>query len=186
MISSTAVLALLSSTLLSGLVGAGVTGVFVLRAKQAEYANDFFKTVVSRRLQAYEDVERLITNFKMAIADQDMQLYHLVFSGNEDDPAGLYGLMFRILSQSLWLSEEMFDITRDLNIFLFENKAPDGSSWIPFGKQHYKYFGSIRTRLERVHSADMLHLHEVPRFLKSRKPIDGGTPVRRPEAAPGS
>lgn len=173
-------LAVLSSSLLTGFIGAAATGYFVLRSKQAEYINDFYKTVLARRLRAYEDIERLIMNFKMAVADEDMELYHLVFSGSEDDPAGLYGLLTKILSQSLWLSDEMFDLTRDLNLFLFEQRPAGASSWIPFGKRHYKHFGELRTKLERVHAIDMLHLHKVPKFLKSKKPSNAATPLRRP------
>jgi hypothetical protein len=79
-------LAVLSSSLLSGIVGAIVGGIFSLRGKHKEYVNDYYKTIINRRLAAYEKVEVLIRNLKAAVvAPEDSRPYHLLFSSETDD-----------------------------------------------------------------------------------------------------
>jgi hypothetical protein len=62
---------------LGGIVfGALVAGLYGLRAKRNEYVNDYYKTVVHRRITAYEHLEALIMDYRMSIVDEDKKPYH--------------------------------------------------------------------------------------------------------------
>ena len=58
----------LSSSLIAGILGALIGGWFTLRGKRNDYANEYYKVVLARRVQAYEEVERLINMVKTAVA----------------------------------------------------------------------------------------------------------------------
>ncbi len=172
------VLAIFSTSAVSALIGGVVAGSFVLRAKQAEYVNDYYKTVINRRLAAYEQLERLIIELKTSIVEEiDKRPYHRLFSSESDDtwPRAFF-LLNRVMDQGLWLSDEAFIATRDLNYLLFRFTKP--TSVIEFAKNNYQAMATIRDRLERLLAKDMLNLHNVERFLKSKdKPDPGFHPV---------
>jgi hypothetical protein len=164
-------LAILSSSVITGLIGALLAGWFSLRSKQNEYANTYYKLVLERRLAAYEQVERLIVQIKVAIVDNDdKRPYHLLFS-KDDDRDTLYKLLFTVMSTALWLSDDLFDRTRELNVLVY-SRTSHGEGLIDFGRQHYTTIAELRTKMEIAHARDMLTLHEVPQFLRSKKPTD--------------
>ena len=163
-------LAVLSSSLIAGVLGALIGGWFTLRGKQNDYANEYYKLVLTRRVQSYEHLERLITMLKTAVLDRDGQPYHLLFAQEESEKE-VYALLFSLMSNALWLSDELFDLTREFNVLFYSHSNTEGDL-IQFGKKHYKEIAELRTKIERVHLHDMLTLHEVPRFLKSKRPTD--------------
>ena len=163
-------IAVLSGSLVSGIVGALIAGWFALSSKRSEYANEYFKLVLRRRIDAYEDVERLIVSLKSSVLGNDQRPYHLLFS-KDDDHEAVYKLMLSILSTSLWLSDDLFELTRDLNILIFQEAGSD-AGLIEFGKTNYRNIAELRTKLETFHARDMQRLHDVGRFLKSKRPSD--------------
>ena len=53
-------LAVLSSSVISGVLGALIAGWFNLQSKNREYANTYYSMVLEKRIKAYEAVEHLI------------------------------------------------------------------------------------------------------------------------------
>ena len=167
-------LAVLSSSLVSGFVGAIVGGIFSLRGKHNEYVNDYFKTIIRRRLAAYEKVEILIVNLKAAVVvPDDPRPYHILFSSEKDDDwKRALLLVSEVLTEGLWLTHEMFNKVRDLNYVLFKFEKPE--SVIEYGRKLYQDLATRRDELERLLARDMLYLHDVPRFLKQKNRPDPG------------
>jgi len=170
-------LAVLSSSLLSGIVGASIAGWFTLRSKRNEYVNEYYKAVLARRMSAYEEIERLITMLKSAVLDDDQRPYHLLFS-KDDDHQEVFKLMFVVMSNALWLTDDLFAETRKLNVLIYSDGGSE-SGLIEFGKRHYTTIADLRTQLEKLHARDMLKLHNVPQFLKSKRPSDSYAPIER-------
>lgn len=169
-------LAVLSSSLIAGLLGALIGGWFTLRGKKTDYENEYYKLVLTRRIEAYDNVERLITTVKTAVIDSDGQPYHFLFSQEESEKE-VYTLLFSIMSNALWLSDELFDLTRGFNV-IFYSHSKEQNTLIEFAKEHYKEIAELRTKIEKVHLCDMLSLHEVPRFLKNKKPADSYSEIK--------
>ena len=165
----------LSSTVVSGVVSALVGGWFTLRSKRNEYANAYYKMILERRLAAYEEVERLIASIKVAVVDNDQKPYHMLFS-RDDDHMNLYKTLLGTMSNTLWLSDDIFELTRQLNLLVYKG-TPGDSGLIEFGKKNYTEIAELRTKLERAHARDMLQLHDVHAFLKAKKPADGYAPL---------
>jgi hypothetical protein len=162
-------LTVLASLLGSGFVSALIAGAYSLRAKRNEYVNDYYKTVIARRITAYEKLEVLIIQLKAAVADKgDNRPYHLIFSSEtEEDWQRSWIVMHEVMSQGLWLSDGVFAKLRELNILAFHFDKPN--SVIEFGKKNYQTLALLREELETMLAKDMLHLHDVARFLKSKQ-----------------
>ena len=153
--------------LFGALLGAAIAGYFTLRAKRNEFVNDYYRTVIQRRIEAYEATEKLIVAFKTSVVDKDCKPYHFPFALKSQNYHPLL-LIDSSMSQGLWLSEEAFNLIRDLNYLLFQ--MPDAEEeLIAFGKEHYKKIAEFRETLERILASDMLDLHRVKRFLAQKK-----------------
>lgn len=153
-------------------IGALIAGLYNLRAKQNEFINDYYKTVIARRIAAYEQLEGLIAEFRTSVADGvDSRLYHLPFS-SEDGWERVFGILHRAMSQALWLTDDVFAKLRDLNVLLFRFKKPENVT--EFGKNNYAAIASLRANLEQLLAKDMLRLYDVKRFLKAKDKPDPG------------
>ena len=166
---------ILGSSFLAAIVGGVIAGFFTLRVAHDKYVNDYYRTVVQRRLGAYEQLENLITMLKTSIADEkDNRVYHLLFSGGDNTEA--YKALFLVSSQSMWLSDDVVNETIALNRLLFRRRNETGDPY-GFAKDHYKEIADTRTRLERLHARDFTTLHDVKAFLKGKKPTDSYEPL---------
>jgi hypothetical protein len=165
------VFALLSSSVLGGVIGAFITGRFNLRVKDREYENEYYKLVLAKRIIAYESVQRLVTGLKTAIVDDDRQPYHLLLS-YEDGPMDAHMLLHEISSQALWISDDLFLQTRDLGRLLYSATGHEDGT-VAFAKKHYEKLATFREEIERLHIRDMLSLHEVRKFLRTKE-VKGG------------
>jgi hypothetical protein len=165
---------IITSWLGSGLIGALVAGIYNLRAKQNEYVNDYYKIVIQRRIAAYEQLEKMtIMPLKTTSADgMSDGLCHLPFSSEEPDEwnRNVVSLLFP-MSQGLWLSDELWEKLRELNILLFHFEKP--TSVVEFGKKNYQRIAGLRADIERIFAKDMLSLHDVKAFLKSKNKDPG-------------
>lgn len=160
------IIAFLSSSVIGGVIGAFITGRFNLKVKDREYENEYFKLVLVKRVAAYESIQRLVTGLKTAVLDDDRIPCHLLLS-YEDGLLEAYTLLYEISSQALWLSDGIFQKTRDLGCLLYgAEKYEEGS--VAFAKKHYQKLAMFREEIEVLHIRDMLSLHEVRQFLKKK------------------
>jgi hypothetical protein len=163
---------LFASILSSSLLSAAISAIVVTRTKQQEYRNEYYKMVLQKRIAAYEEIQRLIVNFKTASMDEDGKFYHATFAVMGEELDSLHQLLLRISYVAVWISDDLFSVTREITVLLFEG-TPEDKNWIDFGKKHYSQFSDIRSRLEEYYSRDMLRLYEIPKFLKNKKPLRG-------------
>jgi hypothetical protein len=169
----------LTSAAVSAVVSGIIAGWFNLRAKRAEFVNEYHKFVIQRRIAVYEQLEALIFLVKSVVADQaDNRPYHLIF-GMDDPQTAFYTRLMFLTGNSLWLSNKAFDVSRRMNILMFGMPSEDKTAVIEFGKAHHQELALLREELEKVLAEDMQTLYEVKGFLKSKKknPPTGFRPV---------
>jgi hypothetical protein len=162
-----------SCALFGVLVGAFISGLFTLRAKRNEYVNDFYKIVIDKRVEAYEHLELLIQSFKTCVVDSkvDNLPYHCPFATESQNFEALVR-MGNTMNRGLWLSDRAFNSVRELNLLQFSTPS-DEIERIRFGKERYQKIAMIRERLEKDLAADMLQLHKVKKFLRSKRRNQG-------------
>ena len=168
----------LSSSIVSGTIVAIVAGWFSLRSKRHEYENAYFKMVLDKRIAAYTEVENFISGASVACVDDDNHPYHAMFLPREGSMPDFYVLLHKAMSGKFWLSDDLHSALRDLNVIAY----PAGSNQealFAIAKGRYKDIAELRTTIERLHSRDMLNLHLVSKFLRSKRHAD------RYDALPG-
>ncbi len=166
-------LMLATSAAVSAIVSAFIVGVFTLRVKRKEYVNDYYKTIIHKRISAYEEVEKLIVGLKACHVADDNRPYHTLFSSEEtEDWFRAFALIENAMSQGLWLTDDVFLTLAELNYLVYHSKKPE--SVIEFAKTNYESIASIRQHLEILLARDMLLLHDVKHFLKSKNRPDPG------------
>ncbi len=166
---------IITSWLGSGALSALVSGWYGLRSKRNEYVNEYYKTIINRRIAAYEQLENTIVPLKTSIADSgnDNRLYHQPFSSEKSDDWNRSVVsLLAVMSQGLWLSDEVFEKLQELNLLLFHSEKPD--SVIEFGKANYEKIATLRATLERLLARDMLSLYDVKQFLEGKGKRDPG------------
>jgi hypothetical protein len=169
-------LIVLSTSAVSAIISAVVSGFYNLRARRDDYVNDYYRTVIKRRIAAYEQLEKLITQLKIAVVDKDNRPYHLMFAVDEHSQPDPHTNLIGVMALGLWLSNEVFAKTRELSILLFSLKA---GNELEFGKTNHEKISTLRAELERLMARDMLNLHDVEGFLKSKdQPDPGFSPIR--------
>lgn len=169
-------LAILSSSVIGGAIGAVIAGRFSLSVKDREYENEYYKLVLAKRITAYESINQLVGGLKTAVLDEDSQPYHLLLS-HEDGLPEAHKLLSEISSQALWLSDDLFLQTRDLGRLLFSATSQEGDTVI-FAKKNYQKLATFREEIERLQIRDMLSLHKVKQFLNAKKIQSGFSNVR--------
>jgi hypothetical protein len=144
-----------------------IGGAFSLRTKRNEFINDYYKSVIQRRLNAYEIVEYLIRGYKTTVYDVNKRPYYIVFD-EDDNWQNAYAPMATAMSNAIWLSDDILETLKDLNSLLFH--LPLMTKGITqFGTDNYIQIAKIRDELEMQLAEDMLNLHEVEKFLKLKK-----------------
>ena len=143
-----------------------ITGGFNLRVKRKEYVHDYYKKVIERRIEAYEEFEKLILSLKTAVPDVDKRPYHLLFARSDWQP--VYEPVYGVMAKALWLSNEAFEKVKDFTRRLYQGNTA-GIDPTEFGKTNYQEFALLREELERILAADMLTLHEVKTFLEQKR-----------------
>lgn len=164
-------IAFLSSSVVGGIVGALITGKYNLWAKDRDYENEYFKLVLAKRISAYEELEVLVTGLKTAVVGDDNQPYHMIFS-KDDDWLSINKLLYNILSQTLWITDDLLQKIIELNRLNFRGYK-SGANVTDFAKEHYQTIALLREEIERKRTRDMLSLHKVAIFLKSKR-VEGG------------
>lgn len=145
-----------------------MAGWFSLRSKRNEYENAYFKMVLDKRIAAYSEVERFISGASVASVDDNNRPYHAMFLPREGGMPDFYVLLHEAMSGKFWLSDDLHSALRDLNIIAY----PAGSNQdalLAIAKDKYKAIAELRVTIERLHARDMLCLHRVSRFLRSKR-----------------
>lgn len=158
----------LVAALSSSVVTAIVAGWFGLRAKRNEYENVYFKMVLDKRVAAYSEVDRFISSASAASVDSNNRSYHAMFEPHERGFPDFYVLLHSAMSGKFWLSDDLHSALRDLNIIAYP-AGDNQDALLAIAKDRYKDIAELRTTIERLHARDMLCLHQVRKFLKSKR-----------------
>lgn len=156
------------TVLSSSVVSAIVAGWFSLRSKRNDYENAYFKMVLDKRVAAYAEVDKFISGASVASVDNNNRPYHAMFEPREQGLPDFYVLLHGAMSGKFWLSEELHSALRRLNIVAYP-AADNQEALLAIAKDRYKDIAELRTTIERLHARDMICLHKVAKFLRSKR-----------------
>lgn len=136
------------------------------------YKNDYYKTIINKRLDAYQHIETQIQVLKMVGADNtDAKLYMYMFNGDSNQYFESQKHVRFALTKSLWISQEMLDVLNDFQKHLFEienhiSDAPENN--IHIGKKWHAILREDRNKIEDCLKNDMQNMYDAESFLKKK------------------
>ncbi len=164
------VVIVLSSSVLASIVTVFLGGIVNRALKKLDYADEYYKTVLNRRIETYEVIEGQISLLKTSALGDDGRPYHLIFAYGVDAFHKFMAGMSEGMVRGLWLSNEvqkaLVEINHEILDVSFRAEGDDGL--IALGQERYERFAELRHKLERAFIADMKVLHEVKKFLSSK------------------
>ncbi|MCO4320690.1 hypothetical protein [Aliidiomarina quisquiliarum] len=165
------IVVVLSSSVLASVTTAVLGGIVNRVLKKLDYADEYYKTVISKRVEAYELVENQIVLLKNSCLDEDGQPYHLIFAYGYEQYHHFMAGMSRAMSRGLWLSDTVQNSLVEINHELLDLsfKSTDDENLILLGKERYERLALLRNELERKFTADLKILHEVKGFLSGKQ-----------------
>ena len=165
-------LLILSSASVAAVVSAIASFIINVIMQKRKYKNDYYKTIINKRLDAYQHIETQIQVLKWSVADNDdTKLYCMMFSGDSEWCLDSQKHIKLALSKSLWLSQNMIDALNQLqkHFFEIENEITDvPENNIEVGKKWYSILGEDRNNIEDCLKNDMLSFHDVESFLETK------------------
>jgi hypothetical protein len=158
------------------LIGAYLQGIYNRRAKRDEYVNDYYKRVIERRVAAYERLEKFIMRLRTSFVGPDGRNCSFLFVEQATDSEGAESAsvaLYDVVILSLWLSNDVTTKVREFDS-LISPLGSDPQAAVEFGKKNYQAIDTIGAELQRLLARDMLSLHDVEGFLKSKDKADPG------------
>lgn len=155
------------------LVSAFVAYLTSIIVQRNGFRNDYYKTILDKRIEAYQFVDTQLMQLRMTLFDDDDQKqFHLIFGDNGKTFFEFHKNMNLTSVRSIWFSEEMLKSFSKLNTLFYEisviiSDDPNVSERI--GKQYFEEIMTAQRDVSRIMVADIGNLHDIKGFLKSKK-----------------
>lgn len=156
----------------SSLLAAGLTSFVNYRLTTVNYRNEYYKKLLDRRLDAYENVYNFLSHLKMLTHDKEENTLtpFLLFNGiNELDKTTIQILI--PMKTNIWISDDLQDALGRLNVLLVElryaaENAPDpDKELIRIGSNRLPDIREKRKEIERIMKLDLRTMHNIGSFL---------------------
>lgn len=138
------------------------------------YRDDYYKKILSKRIEAYVTVENLIGQLNQSSHREDGKIVPMICAlGKEHFDHFMLQLMATSM-QSIWLSAQTKTKTTELNIFLMNeieykiSSLADADAQVEeLGAQQREAIKNFRLELQTLLFKDIQSLHKIESFLKS-------------------
>lgn len=165
----------------SSVIASVVSGLFALAKSSLDYKNEYYKTLLRKRIQSSEYIEELLYCFSTATFDPgDPRMYHIIFSTEDNPLQQRFGTLVAKLSKSnIWISESTRDKIQNLNRFIIENNI--NFRRIDDGKRFYVDLGNLRNEVLVAIRNEVRELHKFRRLFGEKVSKSVGT-IKIPRA----
>ena len=141
--------------------------------KKIEFRNDYYKIIIQKRIEAYENIEAQIQILKVSILDEsDGKSYHRIFYSDEYFNE-LTSPLLKANSNSLWINkktnEKLIQLLHIFNKVRFENK----DDLTEAGKKYYWEIAYLRDDLENLVRNDLLKLYDFKDIKQKNNKVEG-------------
>lgn len=166
----------------SSLIATILSSIFNIYLKNMDFKNEYYKSIINKRLLAYEWLEKQIALLKTSVIDEnDEKIYHIIFSYGEKEFLKFSQNSLLANAYSLWIDEDTNKILNDLififNQINFEFDVNNKSELISAGKKYYSEIAKLRDELETSVKNDLLRLYKFDK-IKKKKKIAGNQKIK--------
>lgn len=144
-----------------------------LKVQHNNYRDEYYKTVIQKRLEAYQFIESLLGVMRMTVYDEtDHRQYHAIFDNSEEDFFKSRHNLYKAIARCTWLSHEMLEALSALDEIFYEiddKIEKDRDVNVEIGKQYFRELVDAQRRIGDILIKDTERLHKVKSFLKSKR-----------------
>ena len=111
----------LTSSLIAGIVSALISYFFSIRLKKIEFRNNYFKEIIGRRLDAYNQIDAFVSHLKAVVVDDKTgEAYHFILSQTSQRFLDAQTNLQQSILKSLWVDEKTSSKLEEINYFFFK------------------------------------------------------------------
>lgn len=163
---------LITLVLTSSLFAAGLTVVGNILLQRNNYKNDYYKKLLDKRIDAYENLEHTIGQLAQLTQMDDGRLSPLFCSMGRDYFDKFLIQLMAGSSKAIWLDSKTSHKLTELSIFLLQhiyNRVDEQGDWdeqlANLGALNRDKIKSFRLELENMLYKDLQTLHDVNKFI---------------------
>jgi len=142
------------------------------------YKNEYYKKILDRRLDAYENVETLIASMKVLIHSESGQLCNDFCSFGKSKFDGYMNSIVLVITKSLWLNPEISNLLSEYNVFLLQNIEYKIDKNINcddelerLGILNRDKIQDFRHKIENLLYKDLKNLHKIKAFFAQKRDL---------------
>ncbi len=162
--------------LTSSVVSAVLTSFIDWKIQNRNYRNEYYKKLLDKRLEAYENVEDLISRLITVVIIGKGRTCNLFFTfGIEGLDQFIISLPF-VMKKSFWVNSEITGKITELNVLLVEidnqiDRQGDVKRQLEdFGAINREKIREIRESIQTLLYKDFENLHDIEKFVKKIRP----------------
>lgn len=164
-------IAILSSAGVASVVSAIMGYIFNVLIQKRKYKDDYYKMVISKRMDAYAKVEEIYKLLKTYASEDSGKTSWCIIFNDKDFFKIFYKKLYSTMGSSMWLSEEINNDIRYLNNMLLlvdKSLKKENTNIRELGKEKHAIFAEIHCLIGKHYKNDMLNLYNVEGFLKNK------------------
>lgn len=161
----------------SSVLAAGITGIINWRINSNHNKREFFSRVLEKRLQSYEELNKLIAFLNTKIQVSGNLIVHHALSDYD------YHILFlKQLSitqdHSIWMSQEIGSLLTQINAFMFSKISSKADSlerkdyneyYIMKGDIHFDEIEDLKKTLQHLMVKEIENIYNIKKFIKEKK-----------------
>lgn len=166
----------LVNALITAVVSAIVTNLFMWWQKRNDYKRDYYKKVVDKRIKAYEQAEVFVACFDGESVDRATGKSWLTCCETLEDAKRTFEELENTNKYSLWLSKECNQCIQEINtvlypLFRFDEKDEKNFKLhrLMLSLTLSDVIAKHRDELRNIIRKDMMNLHDVDKFFECNK-----------------
>ena len=163
------ILTILSSSILTTLLTLGGGWYF----RKTDYKNDYFKEIIKRRLNGYEELERTASLFIQTYRISTGKCCHIIFYYGYNEFLNYWNQISNTVRYSVWVNEKTLELLSAMLNIIHEtdkkhnlNENSTDEEVILAGIGCYDVLFKLTLELENAMREDMLNLYKVEEHLK--------------------
>ena len=167
---------LITLVLSSSVFAAILTSLTNYFLQQENYKRDYYKKILDKRLDAYNNVENIIGQLKIIVRLDNGKACPIICSNGRD----YFGEFLIALAtggyKSFWLSDKVGGKLTEINVYLMQEidneideNGNEDKQLEQLGVQHRDKIQGYRNELSELLYKDFSELHDVNKFIKSNR-----------------
>jgi len=164
---------ILTSSVISGVISAIISYFFSLKIKKLDFRNEYYKTIINKRMEVYKFVENQVATLKTVVLGDDKKPYHIIFAYGEEKFIEFQQNLSSAISNSIWIDDDTMKTLESLNnlFFSLNNKVHKKTKMEieTLGKEYYKKISDLRFNLENNLKRGLFDLPNVEKIFKTKE-----------------